>query len=96
MTINDSAADKRTRLSRRRFLSIGATAGLGGMILAACGASGGTGAEPAAAPTAAPAAPAAAATAARRLAARRHRWMSWSRRPRPRARLARSRCRTTG
>jgi putative spermidine/putrescine transport system substrate-binding protein len=57
------------RLSRRRFLTVGATAGLGGMILAACGASGGTGGAPAAtsapaAPAAATAAPAAAATAA--------------------------------
>src|SRR5690348_16738800 len=57
MPIHDSTDPTARRLSRRQFLKASAATGLGGMILAACGASGGTGGAPAA--TSAPAAPAA-------------------------------------
>jgi len=63
MAMNDLEARQHGRLTRRQFLKASAITGLGGMILAACGASGSTGgappaatSAPAAAPTAAPAA----------------------------------------
>jgi putative spermidine/putrescine transport system substrate-binding protein len=60
MAIHESEGTFARRLSRRQFLKTSAVAGLGGMILAACGSGGGTGSAPAApAATSAPAAPAA-------------------------------------
>jgi putative spermidine/putrescine transport system substrate-binding protein len=63
MAIHDSEDRTSRRLSRRQFLKASAVTGLGGMILAACGASGGTGGAPPAA-TSAPAAAAPTAMAA--------------------------------
>src|SRR6476620_10941408 len=42
MAITDMRARKQGLLTRRQFLKVSATAGIGGMILAACGTSGGT------------------------------------------------------
>src|SRR5262245_23780061 len=65
MATNGSEERMSGRFTRRHFLKASAAGGLGALILAACGASGGAGAPTASAPAAAPtAAPAAAATAA--------------------------------
>jgi hypothetical protein len=72
MPTNDSEERKPRKLTRREFLKASTAAGLGGMILVACGAGAGTGGAPApssapaagAAPTAAPAAAATSAPAA--------------------------------
>src|SRR5689334_15533757 len=56
MATNDSRERMARRFERRQFLKVSAAGGLGALILAACGSSGGTAGAPAAAATAAPAA----------------------------------------